>query len=79
MDITFKGNECAENNIMTSSLSFSGNFFISSEILEPIALISNGCVAHLSIMLIFKSVGNCLQNKTHKIHNPNFFFSPYFF
>lgn len=62
-DLTFKGKECAENNMMTSFFSLSENFFISSKIREPIAFINNGCVAHRSITLIFKSSENCLKNK----------------
>lgn len=62
-DPTFNGKECAENNMMTSSFSLSENFFISSKIREPIAFINNGCVAHRSITLIFKSSENRLKNK----------------
>lgn len=62
---TLRGNECAENIIMTSFLTLSGNSVSSVLILSATAFASRGCVAHRSIMLHLTPSGNFLQEENY--------------
>lgn len=60
---TFRGKEWAENIIMTSFLTSSGNSISSVLILSATVFANNGCVAHRSIMLHLTPTGNFLKLK----------------
>jgi hypothetical protein len=62
---TFKGKECAENIIMTSFLTSSGNLMSSVLILSATVFASNGCVAHRSMMLHLTPAGNFLKEENY--------------
>lgn len=62
---TLRGNECAENIIMTSFLTRSGNSLSSVLILSATVFASRGCVAHRSIMLHLTPAGNFLQEENY--------------
>jgi hypothetical protein len=62
---TLRGNECAENIIMTSFLACSGNSLSSVLILSATVFASRGCVAHRSIMLHLTPAGNFLKEENY--------------
>lgn len=60
-NITFRGSECAENIIITSSLIFLGNLSKVTLIKSANVLPSNGCVGQRSIKLNLIFLGNSLK------------------